>query len=72
MRMQVGRSANEVEFFDDAGNKVDIPCQEVKMHLKPNEATTIDLLGVYMDEIDAVVHDDKAILSPVRGAKPGP
>ena len=64
MRMEIGESANSVKFFDDQGQEVTIPCQEIKMHLKANDCTAVDLIGVYMDGIILEPSDDKVTITP--------
>ena len=66
MRMEIGRVANTVKFFDDAGREVIIPCREIKLHLKYNEATSVDLLGVSMDKIVVDVKDDLVRAHPTK------
>lgn len=64
MKLKIGKTTTEVEFFTDDGTKVIIPCQRIRMDLGPCEPTTVDLLGVYLDSVEMEMMDDEVKLDP--------
>ena len=57
MKIKVGRTTNEAEFFDDDGNSLKLLVAEAHIHLHPGEMTKVDMV-VYVDEADIEVDDD--------------
>jgi len=57
MKMKIGKHSNDVEFFDDDGNQIDIAARVIDIKLRPDEAT-VAYMEVYFKEIDVSLEDD--------------
>lgn len=57
MKIKVGMHSNELEIFDDEGNKLNLIVAELDIQLRPDQATRVQMV-VYVDEVEAKVGAD--------------
>lgn len=70
MKMKIGRNANEVKFFDDDGNVLNIPARLIDIKLRSDQPT-IAYMEVYLDSIDIDIIDDLLDVRRVGHRKAG-
>jgi len=64
MKIKVGRNSNDLEMWDNNGNKIEFWVRELDMKLRPNEATEVTMV-IYVDEVEIDIDQDDVQVTPV-------